>query len=131
MRIAIIGQKGIPVTMGGVEKSVEQISVRLVERGHEVIVYTRPNYTDKNLKQYKGVRLISLPTVPTKHLDAIVHTFFASLDVIFRRKVDVVMFNSIGPSIMIVLFKLLVPKTPVIGFFRTKCYISQQKIKIL
>jgi len=85
MKIALIGQKGIPVTHGGgVEKHVENLAVRLVELGHEVIVYTRHGYTDKRLKEYKGVKLVGLPSVPTKNLDAISHTFLAALDVIFR-----------------------------------------------
>ncbi|MFA6393751.1 MAG: glycosyltransferase family 4 protein [Patescibacteria group bacterium] len=126
MKIAIIGQKGIPAVSGGVEKHVEDLSVRLVKVGHEVIVYTRPNYTDKALKEYKGARLVSLPSIPTKNLDAISHTFLASLDVIFRRKVDIIHFHSIGPSSLIWLVKLLKPRTPVIATFHTRCYFHKK-----
>ncbi|OIO08509.1 hypothetical protein AUJ35_00105 [Candidatus Falkowbacteria bacterium CG1_02_41_21] len=126
MKIALIGQKGIPVTHGGgVEKHVENLAVRLVELGHEVIVYTRHGYTDKRLKEYKGVKLVGLPSVPTKNLDAISHTFLAALDVIFR-KVDVVHFHSIGPSSLIWLVKLFKPHTPVISTFHSQCYHNQK-----
>jgi len=97
MKIAIIGQKGIPSISGGVEKHVEDLSVRLVEADNEVFVYTRPNYTDKNLTEYKGVKLISLPSIGTKHLDAITHTLRACLDVV-KRDVDVIHFHAIGQS---------------------------------
>jgi len=126
MKIAIIGQKGIPAVSGGVEKHVEDLSVRLTKAGHEVLVYTRPNYTDKALKEYKGARLISLPSIPTKNLDAISHTFLASLDVIFRRKVDIIHFHSIGPSSLIWLVKLLKPRTPIIATFHTQCYFHKK-----
>ena len=45
MRIAMIGQKGIPATYGGIERHVEEIGARLAERGHEVVIYARPHYT--------------------------------------------------------------------------------------
>ncbi|MCK5510336.1 glycosyltransferase family 4 protein [Candidatus Parcubacteria bacterium] len=121
MKIAIIGQKGIPAVSGGVETHVEELSIKLAEKGHEVYVYTRPNYTDKNLKEHRGVNLISLPSIPTKHLDAISHTFFACFDIL-RRNIDVAHFHSIGPSFWIWLLKILKPKTPVVATFHTLCY---------
>ena len=125
MKIAIIGQKGIPSISGGVEKHVEDLSVRLVQAGHDVSVYTRPNYTDKNLVEFKGVKLISLPSFATKHLDAITHTFRACLDVA-KRDVDVIHFHSIGPSSLIWLVKLLKPGVPVVATFHTQCYKHQK-----
>ena len=56
MKVYLIGQKGIPNKFGGVEAHVEQLSKRLVCLDHEVYVYTRPNYTDKNLKTWEGVK---------------------------------------------------------------------------
>jgi len=126
MKIALIGQKGIPLSHGGgVEKHVENLAVRLVELNHQVLVYTRHSYTDQRIKEYKGVQLINLPSIPTKNLDAISHTFFACLDVIFR-KVDVVHFHSIGPSSLIWLVKLFKPKTPIVATFHSQCYFNEK-----
>ncbi|MEI7498636.1 MAG: glycosyltransferase family 4 protein [Candidatus Falkowbacteria bacterium] len=125
MRVIFIGQKGIPAISGGVERHVEDLAVRLVELGHEVIVYTRRNYTDQNLATYKGIHLISLPNIPTKHLDAISHTFLACLDSL-RRKPDVVHFHSIGPSFLLWIVKLLNPRVTVISTFHTMCYHHQK-----
>lgn len=122
MKIVFIGQKGIPVKAGGVEKHVNDLAVKLVEKGHDVSVYTRPSYTDSSLKEYRGVKLISIPSIPTKHLDAISHTFFACLDIIFRRDFDIIHFHSIGPSSLIWLVKIFKPHTPVIATFHTQCY---------
>ncbi len=44
-RIAFIGQRGVPATIGGIEHHVEEIGSRLADRGHDVTVYTRGNYT--------------------------------------------------------------------------------------
>ena len=41
MRIALLGTRGIPASYGGFETFAEELSIRLVERGHEVTVYCR------------------------------------------------------------------------------------------
>ena len=85
MRIYFIGQKGMPTLSGGIEKHVEFVAKGMAKEGHEVFVYTRPYYTDKNLKTFEGVNLISLPTIRSKNFDAIFHTFLASIHVLFQR----------------------------------------------
>lgn len=125
MKIYFIGQKGIPTKFGGVERHVEELSARLVKAGHEVYVYVRPSYTDPKLTKHKGVNLICLSSVATKHLDAISHTFRACLDVI-KRDADVIHFHSIGPSSLLWLVKLLKPGVPVVSTFHSMCYFHQK-----
>jgi glycosyltransferase involved in cell wall biosynthesis len=125
MKIAFIGQKGIPAHVGGVERYVEELAVRLAAFGHEVIVYTRPNYTPKELGSYKGVQLISLPSIGTKHLDAISHTLFASLDVL-RRGVDVVHYQSIGPALLAWIPKLFGRRLKVVSTLQCRDYEHQK-----
>jgi len=97
MRIAMIGQKGLPATYGGIEKHVEEISTRLVSRGHQVVVYSRYHYSHRK-GVYKGVRIIPLPSVNTKHLDTATHCFLSTIESMFRR-FDVVHFHALGPSV--------------------------------
>lgn len=99
MRIAMIGQKGIPMGEdgGGIEKHVEELSARLVRRGHSVLVYVRPWYSIGTGLSFHGVHLRRVPSIRTKHLDTITHTFFASIDVCLRG-VDVVHYHGVGPS---------------------------------
>ena len=125
MKIAFIGQKGIPAIMGGVERHVEEASTRLAGQGHDVTVYTRPNYTDEKLEEYKGVKLVSFRSVSTKHLDAISHTF-ASIFHAARKDYDVVHFHSIGPSSLIWLFKLIKPGVPVVATFHSRDYFHKK-----
>lgn len=99
MKIAMIGQKGVPATHGGVERHVEELGARLVGMGHEVVVFTRPNYTEPGLSLYRGMHLVSLPTVDSKHLDATVHSFEAACASCFGR-FDIVHFHAIGPALM-------------------------------
>jgi len=121
MKIYFIGQKGIPAKFGGVERHVEELATRLIKADHEVYVYTRPNYTDSKQRKIKGINLISLSSIATKHLDAISHTLRACWD-LRKRQVDIIHFHSIGPSSLIWLAKLLKPGVPVVATFHTKCY---------
>ncbi len=98
LRIAMIGQRGVPATFGGVERHVEELGSRLAERGHEVVVYGRTNYVREHLTTYRGMHVRNLPTVNSKHLDAIVHSGISTLDAMARR-VDVVHYHAIGPGL--------------------------------
>ncbi len=111
MRIAMIGQKGIPATYGGIERHVEEIGVRLAERGHEVDVFSRFYYSHQH-GTYRGVRIRRLPSINTKHLDAITHCAFSTIDALFRRY-DVVHYHALGPSVFAGLPRLFGAKTVV------------------
>jgi glycosyltransferase involved in cell wall biosynthesis len=125
MRIAFIGQKGIPAVSGGVEKHVEELAVRMADMGHEVFVYVRNNYTDKNVENYRGVNLIHLPSISTKHLDAISHTFFATMHALFQGY-DVVHYQAIGPSFLSWIIKVLKRKNILISTFHCQDYFHQK-----
>src|SRR4051812_16017195 len=70
LRIAMIGTRGVPASYGGVERAVEELSVGLVERGHEVTVFARKAYSDSDVNVHRGIRVTHLPQVNTKHLEA-------------------------------------------------------------
>jgi glycosyltransferase involved in cell wall biosynthesis len=97
-KIAFIGQKGIPASYGGVERHVEELGIRLTQRGYRTIVYTRKNYNGYS-GYYKGVRVINLPAIPQKHTEMISHTFFSCLD-LFEKDIDIVHIHSVDPAII-------------------------------
>jgi glycosyltransferase involved in cell wall biosynthesis len=96
MRVAMIGQKGIPATWGGIERHVDEIASRLVPRGIDVDVFCRLYYTPAGT-EYHGVRLLRRPSVHTKHFDTITHVTWATLEAMFRHY-DIVHFHALGPS---------------------------------
>ncbi|MDD5043047.1 MAG: glycosyltransferase family 4 protein [Patescibacteria group bacterium] len=114
----MIGQKGIPAIYGGIEKHVEELSVRLAGFGVEVSVYCRPWYSNngESLKVFKGVNLVYLPSLKTKHLDAISHTFLATLHALYK-KADIIHYHGVGPSLLAWLPRILSPRTKVITTF--------------
>lgn len=125
MKIAFIGQKGIPAKSGGVEKHVEQIATRLAAQGHEVTAYVRSHYVEKGITEYKDVRLVHTAGIATKYLDAITHTLTATLHVL-REDYDVIHFHSIGPSIISFIPRILKPRTRVIATFHSRDYFHKK-----
>jgi glycosyltransferase involved in cell wall biosynthesis len=85
MKLAIVGTRGIPANYGGFETFAEELSTRLAARGHDVTVYGRSNNVRYPHRIYKGVRLVILPTIGTKHLDTLANTFLSVLHAIPQR----------------------------------------------
>src|SRR3954447_23500694 len=98
MKVAILGTRGIPASYSGFETAAEQLASRLTERGHEVVVYCRPHVVDRRLREYKGARLVHLPTIRNKYLDTFAHTFLSSLHAARRLHPDVALFFIAGNS---------------------------------
>jgi glycosyltransferase involved in cell wall biosynthesis len=69
----------VPANYGGFETFAEELGRRLAERGHDVTVYGRRGFIDPTLKEYRGMRLVVLPSLSSKHLETVSNTFAASL----------------------------------------------------
>ncbi len=103
---------------GGIERHVEELSARLAQSGHQVSVYIRPRFLKQDEKEYKGIKLVSLPSIPTKNLDTITHVFFATLHVLFQ-KVDVIHYHGVGPSTLAWIPRVFKPRARVIVTFHS------------
>ena len=98
MKIAIMGIRGIPANYGGFETFAEELSARLVKRGHQVTVYGRSNIITYDKEYYKGVRLVLLPTISHKYFDTVAHTFLSVIYGCFK-KYDVVLICNAANSL--------------------------------
>jgi glycosyltransferase involved in cell wall biosynthesis len=125
MRIAFIGQKGIPALSGGVEKHVENVAVRMAQSGHSVFVYVRSHYTDPSLLKYKGVTLVHIPSIRTKNLDAITHTLFSTLHALFQGY-DIIHYQSVGPATLSFIPRWLLWKTQVVATFHCQDHLHKK-----
>jgi glycosyltransferase involved in cell wall biosynthesis len=110
MKIAILGTRGIPAHYGGFETFAEELSTRLVARGHQVTVYSRTNNIDYREPTYRGVRLTLLPTIPQKYLDTVAHTFLSVFHVLFQ-DAEVVLICNAANSIFSFIPRLAGKKT--------------------
>ena len=96
--IAILGTRGIPANYGGFETFAQELSHRLVDRGHDVTVYCRAHHTPRNLHSFQGVRLVILPTIRHKYFDTVSHSLVSALHSLGTRHDVVLLCNSINSS---------------------------------
>lgn len=112
MKIGIIGHKRIPSNEGGIEKGVEEHSVRMAKIGHQVTVYNRgghnvfgKEYDKRKQKKYKGVNIVTVPTVKGAACVPI-YSFFATIHAAIVGY-DCVSYRASGSCVMIPLAKML------------------------
>jgi len=92
--VAILGTRGIPANYGGFETFAERLSLHLVEQGIDVTVYCRRHHATAG-KEWNGIKLVTLPTVPSKYLDTVLHTFLSVLHLTLRSRTrDVILCNA-------------------------------------
>lgn len=86
LRIAMIGTRGVPASYGGFETAVEEVGKRLVERGHDITVYTRGS--EHREREYLGMRVVHLPALRQKQLETLSHTGLSALHAVAHRAPD-------------------------------------------
>jgi glycosyltransferase involved in cell wall biosynthesis len=90
IKIAIIGSRGYPIVYSGYETFVKEVSERLVAQNIDVRVYCQKHLFSTRPKNVNGVELIYMPTVQTKSLNQLVHSFFSMIHACCS-KVDVIL----------------------------------------
>jgi len=113
MKIAYIVLKGMPLG-GGIENWTAKIGSILVEKGHEVIVYTMNHYNTKNCV-YKGMKIKTVPTLRTKGFEKITASLLSTFLNCFDKNVDIVHFHAFGPAMFSFIPRLMGKKVVVQG----------------
>ncbi len=103
MRIALLGTRGIPANYGGFETFAEELSTRLVARGHSVTVYCRARYPEA---KFRGVEVRYLPTIRHKYLDTLAHTGLSTLELL-RHRYDAVLYCNAANAVFTLWPRLL------------------------
>lgn len=119
MRIAMIGQKGMPASHGGVERHVHDLAVHLATLKHDVTVYGRSWYTKlEGTVTINGVTVKHLPSIKTKHFDTFTHTLMATWHAI-TQKYDVIHYHGVGPALVSWIPRLFAPRSKVVTTFHS------------
>jgi len=82
----------------------------LTGMGHEVTAYCRTYFTPPG--KHNGIRVVRLPTIRSKHMETLVHTFLSTLHVLFQ-SCDVVHYHALGPALFSFIPRLAGKKTVV------------------
>lgn len=108
LRIAVLGTRGVPDVMGGVETHCQALYPRLVAKGHSVKLFARSGYvSQKNIYDFMGVKIIPIWAPRKKSLEAICHTTWGIIRVAINRKqFDILHIHAIGPSLLVPLARL-------------------------
>ena len=85
LKIAMLGHKRIPSNEGGVEVVVEALCARMAALGHSVTCYNRAGHHVSGAEHelpagsvYRGIRLVTVPTLERKGFAAVISSFFAA-----------------------------------------------------
>ncbi len=115
LNIAMIGHKRIPSREGGIEFVVEELSSRLVAAGHTVHAYNRIGHhvsgkgfdgiandrkSNKNISEYKGIKILTIPTFQNGKLNALVYSVLATIRALFGHY-DCIHYHAEGPCAML------------------------------
>lgn len=103
MKIAFISTRGIPNNYGGFEQFAEYISVGLVEKGHDVTVYS-PHFHPYKEPFYKGVKIKHIYSPENwmgSSVGSFFYDFFSLKDALKKEKFDIIYeagYTSIVPA---------------------------------
>jgi glycosyltransferase involved in cell wall biosynthesis len=111
VRVAFIGGRGVVSKYSGIESYYEQAGSELACLGDQVTVYCR-NYFTPDIPEHRGMRVLRLPTLRTKHLETVVHTLLSTVHAMFS-DCDIVHYHCLGPALFSFLPRLAGKKTVV------------------
>lgn len=104
MNIYVFGTRGFPDIQGGVEKHCEELYTAMSNK-YNITVFRRKPFVNSH-QTYEFISFIDLPTVKTKGLEALLHSFLCALYCIFKRP-DVIHVHNIGPGLFIPLLRMV------------------------
>jgi glycosyltransferase involved in cell wall biosynthesis len=101
-RVCVVGLRGIPGVMGGIESHCEQIFPRLsaLSQEFDITIIGRKPYLPGGAYEYQGVRVVPLPAVRNKYLEAISNTALAVFYARFALKAEILHIHGIGPALL-------------------------------
>jgi glycosyltransferase involved in cell wall biosynthesis len=111
LRVAFIGGRGVVSKYSGIETYYEEVGERLAGMGHQITAYCRSYFTPPG-KEHNGIQTVRLPTIRSKHLETLVHTFLSTVHVL-ASGCDVVHYHALGPALFSFIPRLAGKKTVV------------------
>jgi glycosyltransferase involved in cell wall biosynthesis len=94
LRIALVGTRGVPARYGGFETAVEEVGRRLVEAGHDVVVYCRTAAGEPRPETHLGMQLVHLPALHRRSLETLSHTGLSVAHLLAHRVDAAIVFNA-------------------------------------
>lgn len=107
MKITVLGTRGIPDVLGGVETHCQHLYPEIVRQsGAEVCVIARSPYVSYQQSEYQGVKTKAIWAPKKKSLEAILHSTLAAFSTLTDGS-DVVHVHAIGPGLVVPLLRIM------------------------
>lgn len=98
--VAILGTRGIPANYGGFETFAERLALHLTDNDVAVTVYCRRHHASGD-ETWRGVKLITLPTIRSKYFDTVMHTALSAVHLLLRSRTrDVLLCNAANAPVL-------------------------------
>jgi len=109
LNICVVGLRGVPGVLGGVESHCEQLFPRLqaLTPDYQVSIVGRHPYVPPEQFSFKGVTIVPLPAMRSKYFEAISNTMLAVLYARFVGRAKLLNVHNIGPALLGPLARLL------------------------
>src|SRR5258705_3571683 len=122
MKICVLGLRGLPHVMGGVETHCEQL-FPLMKELHPSDTFTiiaRKAYLREQVSEYHGLQIVSLPHARNKYFETITNTVCGLIYARAALHADLLHLHGIGPALVAPIAKALGMK--VIVTYHSKNY---------
>jgi glycosyltransferase involved in cell wall biosynthesis len=101
LRIGMLGLYGMTMPklhFTGFETGFGEIAPRLASMGHDVVMYCRRGSfpPEMRVSEYKGVRLVYVPSPGGKNFSGVISTLFAVLHALAKGRYDIFFFVNVG-----------------------------------
>ena len=109
MKVCVLGLRGLPQVMGGVETHCEQLFplMKNLNPRDSFTIIARKAYLPRQLSSYQGLKIVSLPHAHGKHLETITNTANGVLYARFRLHAELLHLHGIGPALLAPVAKAL------------------------
>jgi glycosyltransferase involved in cell wall biosynthesis len=99
LKVACIGSRGLPSNYSGLERACEGLYSALVQRGHDVTVYCRPECKGYLSHSYRGIQLRHAPAIRSTQFETLSHVATSLAHALRSNLYDVVHLHALAPSV--------------------------------
>lgn len=109
LNVCVVGLRGVPGVLGGVESHCEQLFPRLqaLTPDYQVSIVGRQPYMSSGRLSFKGVTVVPLPAMRSRYFETISNTVLAVLYARFIGRAKLLHVHNIGPALLGPLARLL------------------------
>ncbi|EKE19057.1 MAG: Glycosyltransferase [uncultured bacterium] len=119
MRIAFIGKKIAPANVSGIEKYVEEVSLCMAEKNHDIFIYSLSKDVSEKIKENEKIEIVILPKILEK-IGEFSQVLWASMHAIFA-KYDVIHYQSKSTFLLSWIPKIFCKEIKIVSSFDLQC----------